>query len=77
MAFLPNLQWLILDEPTHNLDSRAITEFSTVLREKMGLFTEQVFLITHEQRIREGVTGNMYVLERDKDKDEPTRVVAA
>jgi len=75
MAFLPNLKWLMLDEPTHNLDANAIRQFSSILRDKMGLFAEQVFLITHEERISEGVTGNLYRMERDKSKDEPTKVV--
>jgi len=74
MAFLPNLKWLMLDEPTHNLDANAIRQFSSILREKMDLFAEQVFLITHEERISEGVTGQLYRMERDKAKDEPTVV---
>jgi exonuclease SbcC len=76
MAFLPNLKWLILDEPTHNLDANAIRQFASILREKMGLFADQVFLITHEERISEGVTGNLYRMERDKDKDEPTKIIS-
>ncbi len=75
-TFLPNLKWLILDEPTHNLDANAISQFSEILREKMGLFAEQVFIITHEDRISEGVTGNIYRLERDKENEGVTRVAA-
>ncbi|RLI98334.1 MAG: hypothetical protein DRO99_00940 [Candidatus Aenigmatarchaeota archaeon] len=74
MAFIPNLKWLILDEPTHNLDHNAIKRLASVLREKMDMFAEQVFLITHEERMSEGMTGSMYRLERDKSKDEPTQV---
>ncbi len=73
-AFLPKLRWLILDEPTHNLDANAISQFSEILREKMGLFAEQIFIITHEDRISEGVAGNIYRLERDKENDGVTRV---
>lgn len=75
MAFLPNLRWLMLDEPTHNLDSNAIKQFASILRYKMGMFAEQVFLITHEERISEGVTGSLYRMERDKDNNQPTKVV--
>lgn len=74
-AFLPKLRWLILDEPTHNLDANAISQFSEILREKMSLFAEQVFLITHEERISEGVTGSLYRLERDKENDGVTKIV--
>ncbi len=74
LAFIPNLRWLILDEPTHNLDSDAIEQLARILRERMPDFVEQVFLITHEERISEGVTGSLYRLERDKEQDGPTMV---
>lgn len=74
MAFIPNLRWLILDEPTHNLDSNAIEYLTETLRERMGSFAEQVFLITHDERVSDGVGGNLYRLERNKDRNEPTRI---
>jgi len=76
-AFIPNLKWLILDEPTHNLDSNAIEQFSHILREKIAQVVDQVFLITHEERISEAVggsSGSLYRLERDKEANEPTRI---
>ncbi|MFH1445415.1 MAG: SMC family ATPase [Nanoarchaeota archaeon] len=75
MAFIPNLKWLILDEPTHNLDQNAIMQFASILREKIHNFANQVFLITHEERISEGVTGHFYKLERKKESDEATKVL--
>ncbi len=74
MALVPNLKWLILDEPTHNLDTNAIGQFSSVLREGINRFVEQVFLITHEERVSGGVTGSLYRLERNKDLNEATRI---
>ncbi len=74
MAFIPNLRWLILDEPTHNLDSNAIEHLTETLRDRIGAFVEQVFLITHDERVSEGVGGSLYRLERDKDQNGPTRV---
>ncbi len=74
MAFIPNLRWLILDEPTHNLDMKAIDFLTETLRERISNFAEQVFLITHDERVSEGVEGKLYRLERDKDRNEPTRV---
>jgi exonuclease SbcC len=74
MAFIPNLRWLILDEPTHNLDDNAIEHLTGALRERIGSFVEQVFLITHDDRVSEGVGGNLYRLERDKDRNEATRI---
>jgi exonuclease SbcC len=67
LAFIPNLRWLILDEPTHNLDSAAIAKFSEAMREKMAGFASQVFIITHEDRIIEGLGASQVSrLERDK-----------
>jgi exonuclease SbcC len=74
LSFIPNLRWLILDEPTHNLDSNAISQFIEILREKMPAFAEQVFLITHDERISEGVQGVLYKLERNKNEDGATVV---
>jgi DNA repair exonuclease SbcCD ATPase subunit len=74
LSFIPNLCWLILDEPTHNLDSNAISQFIDVLREKMPAFAEQVFLITHDERISEGVQGVLYKLDRNKNEDGATQV---
>jgi len=74
-AFIPNLSWLILDEPTHNLDTNSIQQLSGVLREQISSFAQQVFLITHEERISEGADV-VYRLERDKGKNEATRIAA-
>jgi exonuclease SbcC len=75
MALVPNLKWLILDEPTHNLDINAIEQFTSVLREKINNFVGQVFLITHEERVSEGVMGSLYKLERNKEINEPTKIM--
>lgn len=72
MAFIPNLKWLILDEPTHNLDANAIEHFSMVLLERLGRFAEQVFIITHED-ISSGLE-TIYRFERNKEMGEPTRI---
>ncbi len=73
LTFVPNLRWLILDEPTHNLDGNAIQKFTSALKEGMSNFAEQVFLITHDDRISEGA-DSLYRLERDKNRDGPTVV---
>ncbi len=76
LAFTPNLRWLILDEPTHNLDANAIEHFGGVLRDRMENIIDQVFLITHEERLSDYVTGSIYKLERDKQIDGVTKIVA-
>jgi exonuclease SbcC len=77
LAFTPNLRWLILDEPTHNLDANAIEHFGFVLRDRMENIIDQVFLITHEERLSDYVTGSIYKLERDKEVDGVTKIVAS
>jgi exonuclease SbcC len=74
LAFTPNIRWLILDEPTHNLDANAIEHFGSVLKDRMENIIEQVFLITHEERLSDYITGSTYRLERDKEADGVTRV---
>ncbi len=76
LAFIPNLKWLILDEPTHNLDAAAIKNFSEVLRNSIGSFVKQIFLITHESRIAEDIDGFVYRLHRDKAVNGVTEVIS-
>lgn len=76
LAFTPNLRWLILDEPTHNLDQNAIQHFGNILKEKLGNFIDQVFLITHEESLSDYITGSLYRMERDKEMDGVTRIIS-
>jgi exonuclease SbcC len=75
LALAPQLRILILDEPTHNLDQKAVEELAKVLRENISEFMDQVFIITHDERLQEAVTGKAYKLERDKSVDGYTQVI--
>jgi exonuclease SbcC len=75
LVLAPHLRLLILDEPTMNLDSTAVKELATTLRERIGEFIGQTFLITHQVELEDAVTGNAYRLERDKEKDGVTKVI--
>lgn len=75
LALAPHLRILVLDEPTANLDAKAIAELSITLRERIGEFIDQTFLITHQPELEDAATGSIYRLERNKDESEPTRVV--
>ncbi|HQT44917.1 MAG TPA: AAA family ATPase, partial [Candidatus Micrarchaeota archaeon] len=72
----PNLSWLILDEPTHNLDSDAVRTLSQALSEKIPALVEQVFVITHDTALVDYGVGKVYNLHRDKEKNNPTTVSA-
>lgn len=49
----PSLSLLILDEPTHNLDEKAITTFIDVVQHKVSDFLDQIFIVTHEEKLAE------------------------
>jgi len=49
----PGLSLLILDEPTHNLDETAIQTLVEVLQERISEFLDQIFIVTHEERLAE------------------------
>lgn len=70
----PALSWLVLDEPTHNLDAEGIQELAIVLRERIPEIVRQLLLITHEERLEAAVSGYLYRFHRDKNRDEATRV---
>ncbi len=75
LALAPNLKWLVLDEPTHNLDSKAVEDLANTLRYGVSDVVEQVFLITHDEKLEDAITGTLYRLERNKANDGATRVV--
>jgi len=74
IVLAPALSWLVLDEPTHNLDAEGIQELAVVLRERIPEVVRQVLLITHEERLEAAVSGYLYRFSRDKDADQPTKI---
>ena len=49
----PSLSLLILDEPTHNLDEKAVQTLIGVLQDRVSDFLDQIFVVTHEERLAE------------------------
>ena len=74
LVLAPQLKWLILDEPTANLDRNAIAVLATTLRDRIGDIIDQTFLITHEEELEGAITGNAYKLFRQKEVDGVTQV---
>jgi len=74
MVLVPNLSWLVLDEPTHNLDREAVVMLCNALREEIPKIVEQTFFITHDEALREGASARIYRIERDKDRGEKSVV---
>jgi DNA repair exonuclease SbcCD ATPase subunit len=75
LVLAPHLRFLVLDEPTANLDSKAIVILAQALKSGVSEFIDQCFIITHQEELEEAVTGNAYRLERDKFADGFTKVV--
>lgn len=75
-VLIPHLSWLVLDEPTHNLDSEGIETLSLVLKKRVPKIMNQLILITHEKRLESAVSGYLYRFQRDKSEGKPTEVQA-
>lgn len=74
LVLAPQLKWLVLDEPTHNLDARAVEELATVLRDRVSTLVDQIFLITHDPSLESAVSGFLYRVDREKEKDGYTKI---
>ncbi len=77
MVLVPNLRWIILDEPTHNIDRQGLSRFAQVFNETLPKIIDQVFIITHDEFLRQAANAKVYILSRDKDKDGATVVEEA
>lgn len=75
LVLTQNLSWLVLDEPTHNIDRQGIRELARTLREHLPKIVEQIFIITHEEELESAASGYLYRFERKKEEDEPTRAI--
>ena len=71
-VIVPNLKWLILDEPTHNIDENGISRITGVLGEALPNIVEQVFVITHDSSMKNIANAKVYQLDRNKALHEPT-----
>ena len=75
MTIVPNLKWIILDEPTHNLDSAGIGKLISVLGEKLPGIVEQIFIITHDESLKGISHANVIGFERDKNNSGSTAIM--
>ncbi|MAG18353.1 MAG: hypothetical protein CL944_02680 [Candidatus Diapherotrites archaeon] len=75
LVLTQNLGWIILDEPTHNLDINAVKELSDTMRNHLPELIEQIFIITHDKEMENAASGKLYSLEREKEKDAPTKAL--
>ncbi len=66
MTVVPNLKWLILDEPTHNLDSYGVSSLIETLGDELPKVVDQVFIITHDESMKQIASAKVYQFDRDK-----------
>lgn len=74
MVLAPNLSWLVLDEPTHNLDSTAVNLLARALHDSIPRIVRQTFIITHDEKLKEAATASIHKFERNKNQNQPTVV---
>ncbi|MBI4043934.1 MAG: AAA family ATPase [Candidatus Diapherotrites archaeon] len=67
------LSWIILDEPTHNLDVKTVDRLSRLMKTHLPGLVEQIFIITHNPEVEKAATSTLYVLQRDKNVDGLTK----
>ncbi len=69
LSLTKKLGLLILDEPTHNLDTKTISMLSSILDKELPELVDQIFIITHDQKLLETANASKYLIERDKEND--------
>ena len=74
MILTPRLSWLVLDEPTHNLDSEAVELLSSALQFKVPEVVKQTFVITHDDAFMGSDFASSYRLVRDKENNGETKI---
>ncbi len=74
MVIVPNLKWIILDEPTHNLDAAGISKLVSVFSETLPDIVEQIFIITHDDNLKQVHQAKIYMIDRDKGAGTPTLI---
>jgi DNA repair protein SbcC/Rad50 len=69
LVLTQNVSLMILDEPTHNLDGKAVRELSEMLRFYLPGLVEQIFIITHDKQMEQAANASVFILHREKDHD--------
>ncbi len=77
LVLVPNLKWLILDEPTHNIDQQGLSKFVKMFSETLPGIVDQVFIITHDEMLKQVSDARIYILNRNKEENGETRISEA
>jgi len=63
--FSSKLNYLFLDEPTHNLDKSAVEALGQAIAERLPSFIPQIFVISHDENLVSGA-GNVYAIKKEE-----------
>jgi len=74
LVLVPNLRWIILDEPTHNIDAQGMGRFIKVFNETLPKIIDQIFIITHDEQLKHASSSKTYLLTRNKGENGATVV---
>lgn len=74
LVLVPNLKWLILDEPTHNIDQEGIAKFVKMFNDTLPGIIDQVFVITHDEALKQVNSGRVYTFNRNKNENRETEI---
>ena len=74
MVIVPNLRILMLDEPTHNIDAAGMDRMISVMTETLPNIVEQIFVITHDEALKQIGLAKVYLFDRDKGSNGATIV---
>ncbi|MCX8163447.1 MAG: hypothetical protein N3D10_02720, partial [Candidatus Micrarchaeota archaeon] len=67
LLLTPSLSWIVLDEPTHNLDENAVSKLADALNTKLPTIIKQILVITHDERLVNLGYCQLIKIERDKN----------
>jgi len=70
----PKIQVLMLDEPTHNMDSSGVEELAETLRKRSSDLIKQLFIVTHDSALESAATGKLYQFEKKNTETGLTEV---
>ncbi len=74
LVLVPNLRWLILDEPTHNIDRDGLNKFVQVFSDTLPNIVDQVFIITHDDVLKQVNGAKIYSFSRNKEENKETMI---
>ncbi|MEM4360973.1 MAG: AAA family ATPase [Candidatus Anstonellaceae archaeon] len=69
LLLTPSLSWIILDEPTHNLDNNAVSRLSEALNNKLPNLVKQILVITHDERLVNFGYSQLIKIDREKTQN--------